>query len=188
MDTVQTIREALTSELYATSADFSDAYNHIPVHPSHRRDRAFQVGSGRYWFMATPFRLSPLPQVLTEIFETLKCRARTTMNIMVFQYIDDWLLLARDRDALGVAPLRFANLCTDLGVLVIFDKSELVLTQRLVYLGKDWNFATCQVRPPRERVEKLRHHLLVIIKTKRAQRTMLENILGKMCSMEKVVP
>ena len=85
MDTVQTIREALTTELYATSVDFSDAYYHIPVHPSHRRYLAFQVGSVRYWFKATPFGLSPLPQVFTEIFETLKCRARQTMNIMVFQ-------------------------------------------------------------------------------------------------------
>ena len=39
----------------------------------------------------------------------------------------------------------------------------------------------------RERVEKLRHHLLIILKTNRAQLTMLESIRGKMCSMEKVV-
>ena len=104
------------------------------------------------------------------------------------QYVDDWLLLARDRDALGHATLCFANLCTDLGIIVNFEKSELVPTQRLIYLGVDWNFATCQVRPPRERVEKLRHHLLIILKTNRAQLTMLESIRGKMCSMEKVVP
>ena len=140
----------LTSELYATSVDFSDAYCLIPVHPSHRRYLAFQVGSVRYWFKATPFGLRPLPQVFTEIFETLKCRALQTMNIMVFQYIDDGLLLARDRDALGTATFRFTNLCKDLGILVNFDKSELVPTHRLVYLGVDWNFATCQVRPPRE--------------------------------------
>ena len=59
------------------------------------------------------------------------------MNIMVFQYIHDWLLLARDRDALGTATLRFANLCKDLGILVNFDKSELLPTQPLVYLGFD---------------------------------------------------
>ena len=75
------------------------------------------------------------------------------MAVMAFQYIDDWLLLARDRDALGHATLCFANLCTDLGIIVNFEKSELVPMQRLIYLGVDWNFATCQVRPPRERVE-----------------------------------
>ena len=41
MDTVQTIREALTSHLYATSVDFSDAYYHIPLHVSHRKYLAF---------------------------------------------------------------------------------------------------------------------------------------------------
>ena len=114
MDTVQTIREALTSHLYATSVDFSDAYYHIPLHVSHRKYLAFQVGAVRYWFKATPFGLSPLPQVFTEILETLKCYTRQRMAVMAFQYIDDWLLLARDRDALGHANLRFSNLCRQL--------------------------------------------------------------------------
>ena len=83
MDRAQTIQEPLTLGLYATSGDISDAYYHIPVHPNHRRYLAFQVKSVRYWFKVTPFVLSLLP-VFTEIFETLNCRARQTINIMKF--------------------------------------------------------------------------------------------------------
>ena len=188
MDTAKVIREALTDRLWAVSVDFSDAYYHIPVHPRHRKYLAFQVGQTRYWFKATPFGLSPLPQVFTEIFTTLKVYTRVQMDVMTFQYIDDWLLLSRDRNKLAEVSLRFVNLCTDLGIVVNFEKSELVPTQRLVHLGIDWNFATCEVRPPREAVIKLQHHLRVIIHAKKAQLTLLESIRGKLCSMEKVVP
>ena len=188
MDTSHVIRQALTDKLWAVSVDFSDAYYHIPVHKKHRKYLAFQVGETRYWFKATPFGLSPLPQVFTEIFTTLKAYTRKNFNVMAFQYIDDWLLLSRDRQSLAHTSLRFVNLCTDLGIIVNFDKSELVPTQRLIHLGIDWNFATCQVRPPTATVEKLQHHLRLVITERQASLAMLESIRGKLCSLEKVVP
>ena len=188
MDTSHVIRQALTDRLWAVSVDFSDAYYHIPVHKKHRKYLAFQVGETRYWFKATPFGLSPLPQVFTEIFTTLKAYTRKHYDVMAYQYIDDWLLLSRDRQRLAHTSLRFVNLCTELGIIVNFEKSELVPTQRLVHLGIDWNFATCQVRPPLDAVNKLQHHLKLLIKTQRAPLAHLESIRGKLCSMEKVVP
>ena len=92
MDTLQTICDALTSHPYAISVDFSDAYYYIPLHVSHCKYLAFQVGALHYWLKATPFGLSPIPQVFTEIFETFKCYTRQRMAVMAFQYIDDWLL------------------------------------------------------------------------------------------------
>ena len=137
METSQVIRRALSEGLWATSVDFSDAYYHIPVHDDHKQFLAFQVGNTRYWFKATPFGLSPLPQVFTEIFSVLKVHARKTLKAMVFQYIDDWLLVAHDRNQLARDSITFANMCTDLGIIVNFDKSELVPSQRLTHLGID---------------------------------------------------
>ena len=134
MDTSHVIRQALTDKLWAMSVNLSDAYYHIPVHRRHRKYLAFQVRETRYWFKATPFSLSPLPQVFTEIFTTLKAYTRKHFNFMAFQYIDEWLLLSRDRQNLTHTSLRFFNLCTDLGIFVNFDNSELVPTPCLVYL------------------------------------------------------
>ena len=83
---------------------------------------------------------------------------------MVFQYIDDSLLLSRDRQRLAHMSLRFVILCIELGIIVNFKKSELVPTQRLMHLGIDWNFATCQVQPPFDAVNKLQHNLKLLIK------------------------
>ena len=188
MDTPRVIRQALTTGLWATSVDFSDAYHHIPIHPRHRQFLAFQVGERKFWYKASPFGLAPLPQVFTEIFTALKVFARQRYDVMVFQYLDDWLLLSRDRQHLAQATLRFVRLCMDLGIVVNLAKSELVPTQRLVHLGIDWNFATCIVRPPQEKIMKLRHTLAIIIKTRKARLPLLESVRGQLASLEKTVP
>ena len=188
MDTPKVIRQALTSGLWATSVDFSDAYHHIAIHPNHKQFLAFQVGSRKYWYRASPFGLAPLPQVFTEIFTSLKAYTRERYNVMVFQYLDDWLLLSRDRAHLAEATMKFVSLCIDLGIIVNLEKSEVVPTQRLIHLGIEWNFATCIVRPPHEKVTKLRHTLALIIKAGKARLPTLESVRGQLCSLEKVVP
>ena len=188
MDTPKVIREALTYGLWATSVDFSDAYHHIPIHPAHRQFLAFQVGQRKFWYRASPFGLAPLPQVFTEIFTAIKAFVRERYNVMIFQYLDDWLLLARDRQLLAEATLRFVRLCMDLGIVVNVEKSELVPTQRLVHLGIEWNFATCIVRPPMEKVTKLRHTIALVLKEKKARLPTLESLRGQLCALEKVVP
>ena len=80
------------------------------------------------------------------------------------------------------------RLCIDLGIIVNLEKSELVPTQRLVHLGIEWNFATCMVRPPKEKKVKLRHTLALIIKARAARLPMLESVRGQLASMEKTVP
>ena len=188
MDTPHVIRQALTTGLWATSVDFSDAYHHIPIHARHRQFLAFQVGERKFWYKASPFGLAPLPQVFTEIFTAVKAFARQRFGVMVFQYLDDWLLLSRDRQHLAEATLRFVRLCIDLGIVVNIAKSELVPTQRLVHLGIDWNFATCIVRPPQEKITKLRHTLAIIVKTRKARLPTLESLRGQLASLEKTVP
>ena len=188
MDTPRVIRQALTTGLWATSVDFSDAYHHLPIHPRHRQSLAFQVGSRKFWYKASPFGLAPLPQVFTEVFMAVKAFARQRFNVMVFQYLDDWVLLSRDRQHLADVTLRFVRLCIDLGIVVNIEKSELLPTQRLVHLGIDWNFAMCIVRPPQEKITKLRHTLAIIIKTRKARLPLLESLRGQLAALEKTVP
>ena len=84
-------------------------------------------------------------------------------------------------------PRTHVNLCTELGIIVIFDESELVPTQRLLQLEIDWNFTNCQVWPPFDAGTKLQYLLKLLIKTQRAPLAQLESIRGKICWMKKVV-
>ena len=67
MDTSQVIRNTVPAGSWVTSIDFLDAFHHFPIHPHYRRFLAFHVGGRDFQYCACPFRLSPIPQVFTEL-------------------------------------------------------------------------------------------------------------------------
>ena len=111
MDTVQVVKEAAECDSWATSIDLSDAYHHIPVHENYRYFLAFQVGATKFRYVACPFGLSPLPKVFTEVSEVVKTYARTNWSCTVFQYIDYWIFMSRDRSS---GELGDSSLCATL--------------------------------------------------------------------------
>ena len=137
MDTVQVIRGAVEPGMWGVSIDLSDAYHHIPVAERHTHFLAFQVGNVKYKYVVCPFGLSPIPQVFTAALTPLKLFARKQWKAPVFQYIDDWLLLARSAAEAASLSLRFTEACISLGLLVNFRKSQLTPVQRLEHLGVD---------------------------------------------------
>ena len=187
MDTVQVIRAAVEPGMWGVSIDLSDAYHHIPVAAGHQRFLAFQLGERKFCYRACPFGLSPIPQVFTAALSPLKLHARKTWQVPVFQYLDDWLLLAQAQEQAAVVGLEFASLCMELGLLVNLKKSQLVPSQRLEHLGVDWDLQHAVLRPPVAKVDDLVSRVISIAETLRAPLPLLESVRGQMVAMEKVV-
>ena len=123
--------------MWGVSIDLSDAYHHIPVAERHTHFLAFQMGEVKYKYVVCPFGLSPIPQVFTSALTPLKLFAREQWKAPVFQYIDDWLLLARLAAEADFLSLRFTEVFISLGLLVNLQKSHLTPIQRLENLGVD---------------------------------------------------
>ena len=64
--------------------------------------------------------LTHSPQVFTEVLTQLKLHARKYFQLQVFQYLDDWLLLARSHDRAMDISLQFKRAGLYLGLLVNF--------------------------------------------------------------------
>ena len=187
METVQVIRNTLSENLWATSVDFSDAYHHIPIHPNMQNFLAFQVGTTRYKYVACPFGLNAIPQVFTELMTPLKVFTKTTANVEIFQYLDDWLILAKSSERVLSATKFFIETCVNLGLLVNLDKSVLKPSQTLTHLGVVWNFKSNTLTTPPDKKLWLTSTCRTICNSKRSQLPLLETTLGKMISVEKVV-
>ena len=187
MDTVQSIRLSVEQNMWGVSIDLSDAYHHIPIADGDQKFLAFQVGARRFCYAVCPFGLSPAPQVFTEALTPLKLHARKFFQLPVFQYLDDWLLLARSHSRAMEISLQFTRACLRLGLLVNFEKSSLEPTQRLVHLGVDWDFKAAVVRPPVSRVESLHSVLSLMVENARGPLHLLESVRGQMVAMEKLV-
>ena len=187
MDTVQCIRLSVEQNMWGVSIDLSDAYHHIPIALGDQKFLAFQVGSRRFCYTVCPFGLSPAPQVFTEALTPLKLHARKHLQLPVFQYLDDWLLLARTRSRALEVSLQFTHACLYLGLLVNFEKSSLIPSQRMTHLGVDWDFKAAIVRPPLSRVEALQTALIPMCENARGPLHLLESVRGQMVAMEKLV-
>ena len=92
-------------------------------------------GGGKvYQFKVLCFGLSTAPQVFTRVMAPVSVILHR-MRVRLRRYLDDWLLQAssRERDLLALRTV--LQLCRRLGIVVIWEKSQVLPTQQMVYLG-----------------------------------------------------
>ena len=122
---------AVEPGMWGVSIDLSGTYLHIPVAERHTHFLAFQVGDVKYKYVVCPFGLSPIPQVFTAVLTPLKLFARKQWKAPVFQYIEDWFLLARSAAEAASLSVHLTKVCIILGLLVNFQKSQITPVRRL---------------------------------------------------------
>ena len=187
MDHAQVIRDAISPGMWATSIDLSDAYLHIPIHPLYWKFLVFQVGNKRYQFMVLPFGLNTAPRVFSAVMKALKRWARL-QGIMIFQYLDDWLLLHLITQVLTEQTLALTRCCMRLGLLVNIDKSELVPSQIIVFLGDQFDFKAGMIYPTAARFQAICDKIALVVKHPTVPFKTVHSLLGLLTATEKIVP
>ena len=187
MDHAQVIRQAAQTGMWATSVDFSDAYHHIPIKTEHQKFLCFQVNDKRYMYLALPFGLSPAPRVFTTVMGPVKAWARAH-KLLMFQYLDDWLNLAQNKEQALQQTLLFVELCVQLGLVVNLEKSELVPTQVITFLGFSFDFTRGMIFTLPEKLSNIEQMIRKLLKAKWQPVSLAESLRGKLTSLEKAVP
>ena len=188
METAEKIRKEVTPNTWATSVDLTDAYHHLPIHPHFQNFLAFEVAGVNYKYVACPFGLSPIPQVFTEVMTSIKTHMRENTDSLVFQYIDDWLLIAKTPQLVLKDTIKFVQLCIELGVIVNPDKSQLEPTQTLDHLGYSWDFKLAQISVPAKKVVEISDLCDSMLDSNHVRVANIESLQGKFISVEKAVP
>ena len=187
MDHAQVIRQAAQAGMWATSVDFSDAYHHIPIKPAHQKFLCFQVNEKRYMYLALPFGLSPAPRVFTSVMSPVKAWARAH-KLLMFQYLDDWLNLAHNRTQATQQTLLFVETCVQLGLVVNLEKSELVPTQVITFLGFSFDLVRGMIFPLEEKMLRVERMITKMLAAKWRSVKNAESLRGTLTSLEKAVP
>ena len=118
------------------SLDLREAYLQVPMHPDSRKFLRFMVGGGGevYQFKVLCFGLSTAPQVFTRVMAPVSAILHR-MGVRLCRYLDDWLLQASSREQVLLALRPVLQLCRRLGIVVNWDRSQVIPTQQMVYLG-----------------------------------------------------
>ena len=183
----QSIRTSLIPGEWVASIDLSDAYLHIPIHPSSRKYLRFCYKAQVFQFTSLPFGLATAPQVFTMIVKEVKLMA-LSRGLRIHQYLDDWLIRSQSQEEAQVNTQAVVELTQSLGWIINQEKSELKPTQVFSFVGYEYHLDSALVKPTQERWLKLQD-LILQLKSKRVLTARcLMSLIGLLASTEKMVP
>ncbi|XP_040266255.1 uncharacterized protein LOC120980933 [Bufo bufo] len=133
MEGIHLLRDLLTPGDWMVKLDLKDAYL-VPL-AAHSRDLLRFLWRGETWrFTCLPFGLSSAPWCFTKLLRPVVSWLRSR-GVRLIVYLDD-ILLMHESSARLLEHLRWtADLLTDLGFLLNMEKSCLIPSQRMEFLG-----------------------------------------------------
>ena len=155
METAEVIWASLQVGEWVASIDLTDAYFHVPIHPKFQKYLRFHVQGQAYQFRALPFGIATAPLEFTRVVKEVKFIA-LSQGVRIHQYLDDWLVRAKDPDSCARDVQKLVNLVEKLGWIVNLKKSELSPTQDLEFLGYRFNLREGLVYPNQKKLNKFK--------------------------------
>ena len=184
METAKSIRKSIRKGEWVTSIDLTDAYFHVPIHPQSQKYLRFQTKKGVFQFQALSFGVATAPLEFTRIVKEVKLIVQAR-NLRIHQYLDDWLLRSPTKDQCLKDSENLVKLVQELGWLINFQKSELVPTQKLDFLGYHFDLQRGLVFPTQKKLDRLKVQTVSIRKSLVLTPRKLMSLIGTLASLEK---
>ena len=187
METVASLLASVLPGQWAFSLDLTDAYLHVPMHPSTYKYLRFNVGEHLYHFKALPFGLSTSPLVFTKVMAAVGAFAHRHA-ISLHLYLDDWLCRHHNRELLSLQRDFLLGLLPFLGLQVNLEKSELVPTQSFTFIGVSYDLRRGLVFPPHARWLKVCRLVDEVLLSEHVSLRTWLSLLGLLGSAQVLVP
>ena len=182
MDTLSKVLNLVKTGDWAISLDLKDAYLHVPIFHTHRKYLRFCIQNQCYQFKVLCFGPTSAPRVFTKIVSVVAAYLRT-LGIRLAVYLDDWLIVNQNKRQLLSDRENCLNLLKSLGFLVNKEKSTLIPTQTLIYLGGLFHLDKGLIYPTQERIVELN-----LLTQEKASAFMFLHLLGIMASCVQMIP
>ena len=166
METVQSVLDMVRSGFFFCSIDLSDAYFCVNVRPEFRKYLRFIWDDQLYQFTCLPQGLSSSPRLYTKIMKVAISYLRER-NIIISNYIDDLIIMARDFDTCKEHFHVSTKLLQTLGFVINWEKSSTIPSQTISHLGLVINSRNMTVRVDKDKCCKIKSACQSIKHTKK---------------------
>ena len=133
---------------------------HVPIHPRSRKYLRFTLKGRVYQFKTLPFGLSTSPYIFTLLMSIIATFLRKRA-IILHPYLDNWLSRNQYRRTLLEHRQFILSLINSLGLIINYEKSDLIPDQTLTFIRMEFLTHVNIVRVPQPRDQKLFHKSLV---------------------------
>ena len=187
MVTIQSVLLSVCQGDWMASIDLEEAYLQVPVHPTFRHFLRFIFRDTVYQFQALCFDLSTAPQVFTRVMAPVSAILHS-LGIRMRRYLDDWLVQSSSRESLLEDRQTVLQLCHELGIVVNPQKSNLVPSQVVQYLGVVIASTSFRASPSVERISRLQSTAAEFQSCASPTATFWLSLLGTLSSLAHLVP
>ena len=184
---METIQSVLLSVRQGDWMALEEAYLQVPVHPASRHFLRFVFRDQVYQFKALCFGLSTALQVFTRVMAPVSAILHS-MGIRMRRYLDDWLVQSSSLDSLLRDLQTVLQLCHELGIVVNPQKSNLVPSQVVQYLGVVIDTTSFRASPSQERISKLQSTAEEFRSSASPPASLWLSLLGVLSSLSHLVP
>jgi ribonuclease HI len=149
MEGIGTVREMVKPGDWATSLDFKNAFNHIPVHADLQPYLCFDFEGTTYGYRGMPFGVKHAPRVFSRLMKRAIQEVRRRWGVRISFYMDDTLLLFTDEQTAAIQTAEIAGYLQRLGWTLSPEKCQFRPSQVTEFLGWEWNLrnATLAISP-----------------------------------------
>lgn len=187
MLTLQAILPLIPEQAWMASIDLKDAYFHVTIWPQHCWYLRFAVGKDHYQYRILPFGISTAPQVFTKCMAVVAVASHLE-GILVFPYIDDWLVVARTAHQLCSALQRTVALLSKLGLCINMQKSASIPAQSLQFIGARIDTIVQRAFLPTKRADAICQLIKAFLHHNIQPALHIQRLLGLMAATTFVVP
>ena len=187
METIQSVLLSVRQGDWMASIDLKEAYLQVPVHPASRHFLRLMFRDTVYEFKALCFGLSTAPQVFTRVMAPVSAILHS-MGIRMRRYLDDWLVQSASRESLLSDLQTVLQLCHQLGIVVNPQKSNLVPSQVVQYLGVVIDSTSFRASPLEERISRLQSTAAEFQSCASPPASLWLSLLGVLSSLAHLVP
>ena len=155
MESVHCLKSLLQKGDYMTTLDLKDAYLSVPVHKDSQKFLQFLWRNKCYTFQGLCFDLNTAPRIFTKLLKPVAaflCKRGVRMIL----YLDDFLILASTYQEAQSHTAIAVSLLESLGFTVNLEKSCLIPTQIITFLGFVIESTAETLSLPQEKVVKVK--------------------------------
>ena len=177
MENLVTLKSLLNKGDYMINLDLTDAYLTVPMHPDSRKFLRFLLGDKTYEFTEMPFGLNVAPRLFTKIMKPVVASLRS-QGVRLIIYLDDILIIASSIETLNRHKTLAISLLESLGFLINYEKSNLIPSQQIVFLGMLVDSASMQFILPQQKAVQIQKECRLLLNTNRPTIRHLSRVLG----------
>jgi len=187
MESIITALECIKKNCYMTSVDLKDAFFSIPMLEAHQKFLKFEHNGKFYKFICMPMGYGPSMRIFTKVLKPVYAHLRSR-QLESAVYVDDNILFGDEFEDCLNNTKATVSLLRKLGFTIHTEKSVLMPTQEIIFLGFVLNSVRMTITLTLEKKEKIRQLCLEIIRKPDISIRKLACIIGNLVAAIPAVP